>query len=653
MQLQFLGAAGTVTGSKTLITAGDTRVLVDCGLFQGYKALRERNWGRLAVDPGDIDAVVLTHAHIDHSGYLPRLIALGFRGPVYCTPPTADLLGLLLPDSGHLQEEDARYANKRGFSKHRPAKPLYTEEQARKSLRYLRPRAWSSPLDIGPLTITFEPAGHILGASMVRVEGPGGSVLFSGDLGRPHDALMPPPADVSDPPDVLVLESTYGDRRHGAEDPVDALADVVSRTAARGGMVIVPAFAVGRTQAVLYGLFTLKRAGRIPADLPVFVNSPMAVDTTELYLAHASQHRLSHEETRAMCSSARLVRSVEESKQLNQRSGPGVVISASGMLTGGRVLHHLKAFAPDRRNTLLFVGFQAAGTRGAAILEGAKRVKVHGKYVPIDCEVARIDAWSAHADHVEILDWLSRWPGPPGHVLLNHGEPHAAEAMRSHVQETLGWSASVAEIGEIVDIETAEGAPVQVARHRPDATVPKTRPAPPLPTPSPVDDTMVDASLASIGVDDAVVLVGHVEGEWAADIRRMPALAMERKPAPGALVVSSGALADAVTPPAREVDLPVVPVPDAMLVAPHLPRRTRALVAFPGGFETLAVVYAALDRMLRGLGPRVPVVLVDRDFWHRVLDGEYLRERGLVHPASADLVVHVGTVEQAWEAITP
>jgi metallo-beta-lactamase family protein len=596
MQLQFLGAAGTVTGSKTLVTHGETRVMVDCGLFQGFKALRERNWRGLPVDPEDLDAVVLTHAHIDHSGYLPRLVADGYRGPVYCTPPTADLLALLLPDSGHLQEEDARFANHRGYSRHRPAKPLYTEQQAVASLKRLEPVPWGEPVRVGELTVTFRPAGHILGASLVRIDSPEGSVLFSGDLGRPGDRVMPPPAEVTDVPELLVLESTYGDRLHGADDPLDALAEVVSRTAERGGMVVIPAFAVGRAQAVLYGLFALKRAGRIPADLPVFLNSPMAVDTTGLYLRHADQHRLSEAETRAMCSSAQLVRTVDDSKKLNQRRGPGVIISASGMCTGGRVLHHLVAFAPDSRNTLLFVGFQASGTRGASILAGAKQVKIHGEQVPIRCEVQRIDAWSAHADHREILDWLGRWPSAPRHVVLNHGEPVAAEAMRVHIQGELGWPASVAELGELVSLSGKRHAAPAVHRQPPVADGPRRgrrRRAPDpstLPPAPPVADTLIDAALRSLGAEVAVVVLGDVEPRWADAIRRLPALARGDGLRPGALVVAGGALAEALEDRAHSAGVPVVPVETALVAVPHLPSRCRAVVAFPGGYGTLAVV---------------------------------------------------------------
>ena len=443
MQLTFLGGAETVTGSKFLVEVGSTRLLVDCGLFQGLKMLRLRNWERLPLDPHTLDAVLLTHAHIDHSGYLPRLVAQGFSGPIYCSSGTAALARLLLPDAGHIQEEDAKHAARRGYSRHRPPQPLYTEGQAVAALAQLEPVAWGQPVTIGPMRARFQRAGHILGAASIRLETATTAVLFSGDLGRPDDLLMPPPEPPLEPVDHLVVESTYGLRTHPRGDPLDDLHAVVLRTIERGGTVLIPSFAVGRTQAVLFGLYTLIQAGRLPADLPIFINSPLAIEATELYLDHLDDHKLDRDQTRAMCRSATLVRTVEDSKALHQRPEPKVILSASGMLVGGRVLHHLRHLAPDPKNTLLFCGFQASGTRGAAILEGADEVRVHGRDVPIRCEVARMDAWSAHADHKEILDWLGRWPAPPRQVFVVHGEPGAADAMRGHIARKLGWPVSV------------------------------------------------------------------------------------------------------------------------------------------------------------------------------------------------------------------
>ncbi len=451
MRLTFLGAAGTVTGSKYLLEEAGRRILVDCGLFQGLKQLRLRNWEPPPMDPSRIDAVVLTHAHIDHSGYLPALARGGFRGPVFCTPATRDLCALLLPDSGHLQEEDAFYANRHGFSKHHPALPLYTEEDARKALRLLRTVEPGTSFEAAPgLQVRFSRAGHILGAASVHVQGDAASILFSGDLGRDADILMRPP----EPPpaaDFVVMESTYGDRAHAAEDPAEAFADVISRTAARGGVVVVPAFAVGRAQALLYVIAQLKRERRIP-DLPVFLNSPMAADATEIYRKHHREHRLDAEACHRMCSAARVINTVEESRELNAIRFPAVIISASGMATGGRVVHHLKAMAPDHRNTILLAGYQAAGTRGASLLEGAKQVKIHGEYVPVRAEVASIGSLSAHADHGELLRWIARIPQPPKRIFLTHGEPVAADRLRLAIEEAHDWPCTVAEHLQAVDL---------------------------------------------------------------------------------------------------------------------------------------------------------------------------------------------------------
>ncbi|HZW51206.1 MAG TPA: MBL fold metallo-hydrolase, partial [Rudaea sp.] len=379
MKIQFLGAAGTVTGSKYLITQADNRVLVDCGLFQGLKNLRLRNWAELPFEPASISAVVLTHAHLDHSGYLPLLVKRGYTGPVYCTPATAELCKILLPDSGHIQEEDAEYANRGGFSKHHPALPLYTEEDAMRCLRQLRTVDFNEDFAIGPgLQGRFTPAGHILGAACVTVTGTAGKLVFSGDLGRPHDGIMNPPAPLSDA-DYIVVESTYGDRTHPSVDALDELAQIILRTVNRGGCVIVPAFAVGRTQTLLHFIHQLKAQGRIPSQLPVFLNSPMATDVTTLYERFGSELRLPKSEVAAMCRAATFVNSVEQSKRLNTLRNPMIIVAASGMATGGRVIHHLKAFAPDPRNTILFSGYQAAGTRGAAMLGGAKEIRIHGQ----------------------------------------------------------------------------------------------------------------------------------------------------------------------------------------------------------------------------------------------------------------------------------
>ena len=444
MQITFLGAAGTVTGSKYLVNTGDKNILVDCGLFQGYKQLRLRNRAPLPIDPRKIDAVVLTHAHLDHSGYLPLLVKNGFAGKVYCSEATRDLCAILLPDSGHLQEEEAKYANRRGYSKHSPALPLYTVADAERALTHFAPIDFARDTDLGgKLTLHLLPAGHMLGASLVRLHHNGRTLLFTGDLGRPNDLIMVAPTNVTRA-DYLVVESTYGDRRHDPSDTQQRLAEVINRTAARGGVVIVPAFAVGRAQSIMYLIHLLKQAGTIP-DLPVFLNSPMATNATRVYHQHLGEHRLTPTQCSAMYATAKIINSVEESKALNQRRGPMIIIAASGMATGGRVIHHLKAFAPDARNTILFAGYQAGGTRGAAMLNGAETIKIHGEYVPVRAEVVSIDNLSAHADYAEILDWLKHFAAPPRQTFVTHGEPQAADSLRHRIEESLGWQTVVPE----------------------------------------------------------------------------------------------------------------------------------------------------------------------------------------------------------------
>ncbi len=447
MFVTFLGGAGTVTGSKYLVDLGRSSVLVDCGLFQGFKNLRLRNWAPFPVDCAGLGAVILTHAHLDHSGYLPLLVRNGFRGAILCTAATRDLCAILLPDSGYLQEREAERANRYGYTKHKPALPLYTERDAENCLRYFRPVSFDDPRPVGNgATVRFLVAGHILGAAIVQIECAGMTLVFSGDLGRPGSPTMPDPAPVRKA-DHLFVESTYGNRRHDPTDPENALAEIVNRTVGRGGTVLVPAFAVGRVQSVLYHLLRLKTDGRIP-DVPVFLDSPMAIDASRVFCDHFGEHRLTEAECIAACNVATYVRSVGESKALGESAVPKIIVSASGMATGGRVLHHLKRYAPDRRNTILFTGFQAGGTRGAAMIAGADNVKIHGADVPILAEVENLHMLSAHADADEIIGWLRNFEAPPRMTFITHGEPEASDALRKRIEGELGWPCTVPEHGE-------------------------------------------------------------------------------------------------------------------------------------------------------------------------------------------------------------
>lgn len=453
MQLKFLGATGTVTGSKYLLTSEHYRVLIDCGLFQGLKQLRLKNWAQLPVKPSDIDAVVLTHAHIDHSGYLPLLVKNGFSGKVFCTDATRDLCKILLPDSAHLQEEEAEYANRRGFSKHHPALPLYTKEDAFKALELLTPVPYLQDVHIGDdLTLKYYPNGHILGSAFARIHNRKTSVLFSGDIGRPNNILMKAPVPVKQA-DYLLLESTYGNRLHERDDPMLKLATIINRTVTRKGVVLIPVFAVGRAQELLYYIHLLKASGAIPEHIPVYLNSPMAVDATAIFTKYRGEHRLSKEECAALNRTAHIVNSVEQSRALNQMKGPMIILSASGMASGGRVVHHLKAFAPKSNNTILFAGFQAAGTRGAALVDGAKEIKIHGEYVPVRARVELISNLSAHGDYEEIIDWLRGFESAPKKTFIVHGEPLAADAMRLHLEEKLHWRAEVPDYLETVTLD--------------------------------------------------------------------------------------------------------------------------------------------------------------------------------------------------------
>jgi metallo-beta-lactamase family protein len=450
--LQFLGAAGTVTGSRYLLESNGTRILVDCGLFQGYKQLRERNRAAFPVAPNTIDAVLLTHAHLDHSGYLPALVRDGFKGAIICTPATAELCSLLLPDSAHLQEEDARFARKRGYSKHANPQPLYTLEDAEAALKQITTRDFDKEFEVGRgVRARFLPAGHLLGAAQISVGIAGKTVHFSGDLGRAQDPLMRPPVPLVEA-DVLVCESTYGNRKHQRIDAEAELAPVIRRVAGRGGVVVIPAFAVGRAQGIMLHIARLRQRGAIP-DVPLFLNSPMAIDATEIYHQFHDEHHVTMEECQAMYSSATLIRSVDESKALNLRHGPMVIVSASGMLTGGRVLHHLKAFGSDVRNAILLSGFQAGGTRGAALANGADHLRIFGEDVPILAEVVQLESFSGHADADEILGWMRSARNAPSMTYLTHGEPESADTLRGRISRELEWQVRVPEHLERIDLE--------------------------------------------------------------------------------------------------------------------------------------------------------------------------------------------------------
>ncbi|MEA3247302.1 MAG: MBL fold metallo-hydrolase [Gemmatimonadota bacterium] len=450
--ITFLGAADCVTGSRYLVEADSTRILVDCGLFQGLKRLRERNWAPSPLDVASLDAVVLTHAHIDHTGYLPRLRALGYRGPIHCTSGTADLAAVLLPDSGFLQEEDARRANAHGYTRHRPALPLYTQAEAEACLEQFVPHPFGESVPIaGAVRASFTRAGHIVGSACVALDTGAGVVGFTGDVGRPVDPIMKPAAP---PPraDVLITESTYGDRLHADGDVAATVERVVKTTAARGGVVLVPAFAVGRAQHLMHVIAQLKAHGRIP-DIPVFLDSPMAIKATKIFCANMADHRMTESACHLMCDAAEYVRTAPESRAVDRRSGPMIIIAASGMATGGRILHHLRRFAPEPRTTVLFVGHQAEGTRGRQIADGAAAVKIHGASVPVRCTVEQVPGLSAHADYREMLSWLATGDLSPRKVFVTHGELAAADAFRQRIEDTLGWDAATPEHGARVTVD--------------------------------------------------------------------------------------------------------------------------------------------------------------------------------------------------------
>ena len=450
--LQFLGATGTVTGSRYLIESGGHRVLVDCGLFQGYKNLRERNWKDFPVPPDTIDAVILSHAHLDHSGYVPALVANGYRGPIFVTAGTQELLATLWPDSAHLLEEEAERANRKGYTKHAPARALYDINDVEQALSRLRTISFGKSVEVvAGVTFEFIHAGHILGAAQINLNVQGTTIHFTGDLGRDSDPLMRAPAPYQGS-DLLITESTYGDTKHPEVESAKELEEPMRKVLSRGGTVVIPAFAVGRTQALLLHIWRLMKSGKIP-KVPIYVNSPMAQRATMSYQKHQEEHRIPSEEFDEIYSYANMVQTVEESKELNQNTAAKVIIAASGMMSGGRVLHHIVEFGQDPNNGILITGYQAGGTRGRKLQDGATSLRIFGRDVPIRAEVFQIQSMSAHADADELLQWMSGASQKPKMTYVTHGEPEAADQLRFRIEHELHLRARVPEDREIIDLE--------------------------------------------------------------------------------------------------------------------------------------------------------------------------------------------------------
>lgn len=450
-RITFFGAADTVTGSRHLIDTGGVRVLLDCGMFQGYKVHRERNWEPVPPELRRLDAVIVSHAHLDHSGWLPVLVREGYQGPIWCTPATAELLKVMLLDSAHLQEQEARRANRGGYSRHEVARPLYTTREAQRALALLRTLPFGRSQGLGG-NARFEllAAGHLLGAAMVRLHAGSQTIVFSGDLGRPHDLLMPAPQRVPQA-DVLLMESTYGNRIHAPDDLASDLARVVRETAARGGSVLMPTFAVGRAQALMVQIHRLKRDGLIP-DLPVYLDSPMALQASQAYLKYAKLLAVPQRELREALADVRAVASAQQSARLVSQRMPRIVLAASGMATGGRVLFHLQTMAPDPRHHIVFPGYQVGGTRGARMVAGEREVKMFGQLVPVRAQVSQFEGFSGHADSDELLSWLGGFDHAPAQTFLVHGEPFAADTLRSRIRNQLDWAVRVATHGQTVQV---------------------------------------------------------------------------------------------------------------------------------------------------------------------------------------------------------
>lgn len=436
MQLTFLGAAQTVTGSRYLLKHAGQRILIDCGLFQGLKELRLKNREPFPMDPAELDAILITHAHIDHSGYLPVLVKQGFRGKIYVTQATYDLCEVLLMDAAYLQEEDAARANRYGYSKHHPATPLFTRDDVRETLNRLIVVPFGEEQAIFPeATVSWHRAGHILGASMIKIQTADTSIVFTGDLGRPNDPLMKPPAIMQDA-DYVVLDSTYGERLHDQSDPMNTISEVIDKTAMRGGTTLIPSFAVGRAQVILYYLYHLKEAERLP-KVPIYFDSPMAIKATQIFEKYPNDHNLSRSHALAVCRLPEYVETPEESKAIDQQPMPKIILSASGMATGGRVLHHLKVLLPDPENTILFAGFQVPGTRGAKLVQGVNQIKIHGEYYPVRANIEILESLSAHADYNEKIEWLSHLRKPPRKIFLTHGDKEATLSLKEHIDSAM------------------------------------------------------------------------------------------------------------------------------------------------------------------------------------------------------------------------
>jgi metallo-beta-lactamase family protein len=451
--IQFLGGTGTVTGSKYLVSSGDKKVLIDCGLFQGLKSLRLQNWNGLPIKASEIHAIILTHAHIDHSGYIPRFIKEGFKGKIFSTPATKDLCEILLPDAGYLAEEEADYLNRHKRSKHDPALPLFTMKEGKAAIEHFETINFDTTKALDPkFSFQFRYVGHILGAASVELTVNGKKIFFTGDIGRENDPIFFAPHSLPADFDYLITESTYGNRLHPTTDPSQDLEKIITDTFNKKGVIIIPSFAVGRAQEIMFYLWQLKKSGRLPS-IPIYLNSPMATDVNELFVKYHELHRLTKSEAKEVCQVVKYVRTVEESKALNEKQGPMLILSASGMVSGGRVLHHIKKFGPQENTTILLAGFQAAGTRGEALQNQAHEIKIHGEYVPIRAQIKVLENMSAHADYQEILSWFKKTKARPKMTFITHGEPSAADSLRMRITDSLGWPSIIPQQNQIFEID--------------------------------------------------------------------------------------------------------------------------------------------------------------------------------------------------------